>query len=187
LAESDEILVRRSQKGDRQSFELLVIKYQRRVFSIIFRLTNNPEVVEDLAQETFLKAFAAIKKFGRRSSFYTWLRKIAINTCLNYLSANAPVLLEEDSLVNKIGHNPGFIEGKVNNPENALMVKELNEGMEDAVASLSRKHRIAFLLRELEDMSYEEIAEATDCPVGTVRSRLHRARQELQEKLSFYL
>ncbi len=187
MAESDEILVIRSQEGDRQSFELLIIKYQRRIFSLIYRLTNNTGAVEDLAQETFLKAFAAIKKFGQRSSFYTWLRRIAVNTCLNYLSANTPVLLEENILVNKIGLNPGFIEGKVSNPENVLMVKELNEGIRDAVDSLARKHRIAFLLRELEDMSYEEIAEAIDCPVGTVRSRLHRARQELQEKLISYI
>ncbi|UCD84286.1 MAG: sigma-70 family RNA polymerase sigma factor [Deltaproteobacteria bacterium] len=187
MAESDEILVRRSQKGDRQSFELLIIKYQRRIFGLIFRLTNNTDMVEDLAQETFLKAFAAIKQFAQKSSFYTWLRKIAVNTCLNYLSSNTPVLLEEDILANKLSLNPGFIEGKIDNPEGALLVKELNQGISDAVDSLSQKHRTAFLLRELEDMSYEDIAEAVDCPVGTVRSRLHRARQELQEKLSTYI
>lgn len=183
--EVDQQLVVRAQHGDRQAFGLLVSKYQRKLARLLSRLIRDPAEVEDVSQETFIKAYRALGSFRGDSAFYTWLYRIGINTAKNYLVSQgrrAPTRTEYDS-----EEAEGFEEGEllrdINTPERMLFSKEIGETVNAAMEALPEELRTAITLREIEGMSYEDIAKMMDCPIGTVRSRIFRAREAVAEKL----
>jgi RNA polymerase sigma-70 factor (ECF subfamily) len=183
--EVDQQLVERAQRGEKHAFELLVSKYQRKLARLLSRFIRDPTEVEDVTQEAFIKAYRALPTFRGDSAFYTWLYRIGINTAKNYLvalSRRAPTSTEFDS-----GEAEGFEEGEqlrdLNTPENELMSRQVAETVNRTLAELPEELRTAISLREIEGLSYEDIAEAMSCPIGTVRSRIFRAREAIAEKL----
>jgi RNA polymerase sigma-70 factor, ECF subfamily len=184
LQKTDEVLVEETRKGNKKSFELLVIKYQRQIFSVIFQLTKDREVVAELAQDSFFKAFRAIDSFKGKSSFYTWLRRIAINNSLNYLSAREYTSRDTEP---QDTHFRKCSDDKFGTPEKNVLSSEMSLMVRGALEALPDRLRTILIMREFEEMSYEEIADILKCPVGTVRSRLFHARSLLKEKLSFYM
>lgn len=183
--EVDHQLVVRAQRGDQQAFGLLVSKYQRKLARLLSRLIRDPAEVEDVAQETFIKAYRALGSFRGDSAFYTWLYRIGINTAKNYLVSQgrrAPTRTEFDS-----EEAETFEEGEllrdINTPERMLLSKQIGETVNSAMEALPEDLRTAIMLREIEGMSYEDIAKIMDCPIGTVRSRIFRAREAVAEKL----
>jgi RNA polymerase sigma-70 factor (ECF subfamily) len=183
--EADQLLVERVQQGDKQAFGLLVSKYQRKLVRLLSRLIRDPAEVEDVAQETFIKAYRALPGFRGESAFYTWLYRIGINAAKNYLAAKGrrtPTNSEFDS-----EEAEGFDESEQlrdnNSPERILMSKQLANTVNAAMDRLPEDLRNAISLREIDGMSYEEIAQIMDCPIGTVRSRIFRAREAIAEKL----
>ena len=186
MERSDAYLVERSQEGDTRSFELLVVKYQKRIFSVIFRIVKDPVAVEDLAQEAFLNAFKAIKGFKGGSSFYTWLYRIAANVSLNYLSKNKKAtFLDEEHLDRASVAERSSIQEV--SPERRTLNKESARAVSKAIETLPDDIKKAVVLREYEELSYEEIAEIMECPIGTVRSRIFRGRAILKDLLKDYL
>jgi RNA polymerase sigma-70 factor (ECF subfamily) len=183
--EIDQVLVERAQAGDKHAFELLVAKYQRKLARLLSRFIRDPAEIEDVTQEAFIKAYRALPSFRGDSAFYTWLYRIAINTAKNWLVSQgrrAPTSTEvaaEDA--------EGFEEAEqlrdVDTPEAALLTKEIGETVTAAMEALPEELRTAITLREIDGLSYEEIAEAMNCPIGTVRSRIFRAREAIAEKL----
>jgi RNA polymerase sigma-70 factor (ECF subfamily) len=182
--DSDQQLVQRVQKGDKAAFDLLVRKYQHRVLKLVGRFVNDSAEAEDVAQEAFLKAYRALAAFRGDSAFYTWLYRIAINTAKNALVANRrrPVDFDLD-LQDPDQHDRQSMLKDSDTPEGVLLTDEIREVVERALEQLPEDLRTAIVLRELEGLSYEEIAEAMDCPVGTVRSRIFRAREAIDKKL----
>lgn len=183
--EADQILVERAQRGDKQAFGLLVSKYQRKLGRLLSRLIRNPAEVEDVAQEAFIKAYRALPSFRGESAFYTWLYRIGVNTAKNHLVSRgrrAPTSTEFDS-----EEAENFEEGEnlrdINTPERLLLTKQIGETVNAAMEALPDDLRTAITLRELDGLSYEEIAAIMDCPIGTVRSRIFRAREAIAEKL----
>jgi len=183
--EADQVLVERVQHGDKQAYGLLVSKYQRKLLRLLSRWIRDPAEVEDIAQEAFIKAYRALPNFRGDSAFYTWLYRIGINTAKNYLAAQsrrAPTSTSFDS-----EEAEGFDEGEqlrdYNTPERILMSKQIGSTVNAAMAVLPEDLRTAITLREIEGLSYEEIAQIMDCPIGTVRSRIFRAREAIAEKL----
>ena len=183
--EADQLLVERVQQGDKQAFGLLVSKYQRKLVRLLSRLVRDPAEVEDVAQETFIKAYRALPGFRGESAFYTWLYRIGINAAKNYLAAKGrrtPTNSEFDS-----EEAEGFDESEQlrdnNSPERILMSKQIADTVNAAMDRLPEDLRNAISLREIDGMSYEEIAQIMDCPIGTVRSRIFRAREAIAEKL----
>lgn len=183
--EIDQKLVERAQSGDKRAFELLVAKYQRKLGRLLSRFIRDPAEVEDVAQEAFIKAYRALPSFRGDSAFYTWLYRIGINTAKNYLVAQgrrAPTSTEFDS-----DEAETFEDGEqlrdINTPENMLISKQIGETVNAAMEALPEELRTAIMLRELEGLSYEEIARIMDCPIGTVRSRIFRARESVAAKL----
>ncbi len=183
--EVDQQLVVRAQHGDQQAYGLLVSKYQRKLARLLSRLIRDPAEVEDVAQETFIKAYRALGSFRGDSAFYTWLYRIGINTAKNYLVSQgrrAPTSTDFDSV-----EAESFEEGELlrdnNTPERMLFSKEIGETVNAAMEALPEELRTAITLREIEGMSYEDIAKMMDCPIGTVRSRIFRAREAVAEKL----
>jgi RNA polymerase sigma-70 factor, ECF subfamily len=183
--EIDQELVLRAQAGDKRAFEMLVIKYQRKLARLLGRLVRDQAEVEDVTQEAFIKAYRALPSFRGDSAFYTWLYRIGINTAKNYLVASgrrAPTSTIYDS-----EEAEGFEEGNqlrdVNTPENELASKQIAEIINATMDELPEELRTAITLREIEGLSYEEIAEIMNCPIGTVRSRIFRAREAIAEKL----
>ncbi|TRZ56940.1 MAG: RNA polymerase sigma factor RpoE [Rhodocyclaceae bacterium] len=183
--EADQLLVERVQRGDKQAFGLLVSKYQRKLVRLLSRLVRDPAEVEDVAQETFIKAYRALPGFRGESAFYTWLYRIGINAAKNYLAAKGrrtPTSAEFDS-----EEAEGFDESEQlrdnNSPERILMSKQIADTVNAAMDRLPEDLRNAISLREIDGMSYEEIAQIMDCPIGTVRSRIFRAREAIAEKL----
>jgi RNA polymerase sigma factor RpoE len=183
--EIDQKLVERAQSGDKRAFELLVAKYQRKLGRLLSRFIRDPAEVEDVAQEAFIKAYRALPSFRGDSAFYTWLYRIGINTAKNYLVAQgrrAPTSTEFDS-----DEAETFEDGEqlrdINTPENMLISKQIGETVNAAMEALPEELRTAIMLRELEGLSYEEIARIMDCPIGTVRSRIFRAREAVAAKL----
>ena len=181
----DQVLVERVQQGDKAAFELLVSKYQRKIVRLISRLVRDPAEVEDVAQEAFIKAYRAIPQFRGESAFYTWLYRIAINSAKNYLASQgrrAPTSTEADAEEAET-FDDGELLRDINTPESVLMSKQIAQTVNAAMAGLPEELRTAISLREIEGLSYEEIAEIMDCPIGTVRSRIFRAREAIAQKL----
>lgn len=181
----DRALVERAQHGDKRAFELLVEKYQRRLGRLLSRFIRDPSEVEDVMQEAFIKAYRALPGFRGDSAFYTWLYRIGINTAKNYLAAmgrRAPTSTDMEAEEAE-GHVDGERLRDLNTPENALLSKEIADTVNSTIESLPEELRTAIQLRELEGMSYEEIANIMGCPIGTVRSRIFRAREAIAERL----
>jgi len=183
--EIDRQLVARAQRGDKRAFELLVEKYQRKLARLLSRFIRDPAEVEDVTQEAFIKAYRALPAFRGDSAFYTWLYRIGINTAKNYLMAmgrRAPTSTEVEA-----EEAEGFEEGEqlrdINTPESLLLSKEIAETVNDTIEKLPEELRRAIQMREIEGMSYEDIAQAMNCPIGTVRSRIFRAREAIAEQL----
>jgi RNA polymerase sigma-70 factor (ECF subfamily) len=182
--ENDQQLVQRVQKGDRSAFDLLVLKYQHRVLKLVGRFVSNPAEAEDVAQDAFLKAYRALPSFRGESAFYTWLYRIAINTAKNSLVATRrrPVDFNLDLQdPEQFDHHAKLKE--VDTPERVLLTEEIRSVVQGAMEQLPEDLRTAIVLRELDGLSYEENAEAMDCPVGTVRSRIFRAREAIDKRL----
>jgi len=182
--DSDQQLVERVQAGDKAAFDVLVRKYQHRVLKLVSRFVSDAAEAEDVAQEAFLKAYRALASFRGDSAFYTWLYRIAINTAKNALVSNRrrPVDFDLDLQdPEQYDRHARLKEGDT--PEGVLLTEEIRNVVERAMEQLPEDLRTAIVLRELEGLSYEEIAEAMDCPVGTVRSRIFRAREAIDRKL----
>jgi len=186
--EVDLELVGRVQRGDKQAFDILVRKYQYKVIKLVARYVSEPSDAGDIAQETFLKAYRAIRKFRGDSAFYTWLYRIAINTAKNYLVSQGrrPPQTELDTQsVEQLDEGPGATSLRENaTPERLLLRDEIEATVFSAIEDLPDDLRTAITLRELEGMSYEEIAVTMGCPVGTVRSRIFRAREAINLRLA---
>jgi len=183
--EVDQQLVERAQRGDKRAFELLVEKYQRKLARLLSRLVRDPGEVEDVTQEAFVKAYRALPSFRGDSAFYTWLYRIGINTAKNYLVAmgrRAPTSTEVEAGEAE-GYEGGELLRDINTPESLLLSKEIAGTVNAAIEALPEELRSAIQLRELEGMSYEDIAKLMDCPIGTVRSRIFRAREAIAERL----
>jgi RNA polymerase sigma-70 factor (ECF subfamily) len=183
--EIDRQLVERAQRGDKQAFGLLVQKYQRKLARLLSRFIRDPAEVEDVAQEAFIKAYRALPAFRGDSAFYTWLYRIGINTAKNYLMAlgrRAPTSTEVEA-----EEAEGFDEGEqlrdINTPESVLLSNEIAQTVNATIEKLPEELRAAIQLREIEGMSYEDIARVMECPIGTVRSRIFRAREAIAEQL----
>ncbi len=183
--EIDQQLVERAQRGDRKAFELLVAKYQRKLARLLSRFIRDPAEVEDVAQEAFIKAYRALPSFRGESAFYTWLYRIGINTAKNYLVAlgrRAPTTTEFDS-EDAENFDDGDQLRDVRTPENELMSKQIAQTVNDTMEALPEELRTAIVLREIDGLSYEEIATVMNCPIGTVRSRIFRARETIADRL----
>ncbi len=184
-AEADRQLVARVQKGDKRAFDLLVLKYQHRILSLISRYVRDADEVQDVAQEAFVKAYRALPNFRGDSQFYTWLYRIAINTAKNHLVSLQRRPPGVDIDVADAEHFEGDSRLKeIENPENRLFGEELARVVQEALTALPRDLRTAVTLREFEGLSYEDIAKAMDCPVGTVRSRIFRARESIDKYIN---
>ena len=183
--DADQELVRRVQRGDKQAFGLLVEKYQRKLARLLQRLIRDPAEVEDVTQETFIRAYRALPAFRGESAFYTWLYRIGVNTAKNHLIATGrrvPTTTElgaEDAE----SRDEGEQLRDINTPDRLLMSKEIAETVNSAIQELPEELRMAIQLRELDGLSYEEIAGIMECPIGTVRSRIFRARDAIAQKL----
>lgn len=180
----DQQLVERVQQGDKSAFDLLVRKYQHRVIKLISRYVYDRSEVEDIAQESFIKAYRAIKNFRGDSAFYTWLYRISINTAKNFLTSQSrkPRSFDiEGEGVENIEGNENLHE--VDSPERKALAAEIGQTVNRVVAGLAEDLREAITLREIDGLSYEEIAKVMDCPIGTVRSRIFRAREALDAEL----
>jgi len=181
----DEDIVLRVQRGDRSAFDFLVIKYQHKIIQLVNRYVKDPSEAQDVAQEAFIKAYRALGNFRGDSAFYTWLYRIAINTAKNYLvsrsrrSSDYEVDVQDAEAI----ENAPQLQG-METPERLLLNQEIIDTIKTAIDKLPEEMRTAIILREIDGMSYEEIAEAMDCPVGTVRSRLFRAREAIDNKLN---
>lgn len=181
---TDKRLVELVQKGDKKAFDILVLKYQHRIIKLISRYVRDSSEVFDVAQEAFIKAYRALPGFRGESAFYTWLYRIAINTAKNYLVAQGRRPPGADIEISDAELFEGETELRDNaTPEHLLLRDELEKTVFDAIEQLPEDLRTAITLRELEGLSYEEIAEAMGCPVGTVRSRIFRAREAINNKL----
>jgi len=182
--DTDHELVRRVQAGDQTAFNLLVLKYQHRVLKLVGRFVNDAAEAEDVAQEAFIKAYRALASFRGDSAFYTWLYRIAINTAKNALVSQRrrPVDFDLD-LQDPEQYDRHARLKESDTPEGVLLTEEIRTVVEEAMEQLPEDLRTAIVLRELEGLSYEEIAEAMDCPVGTVRSRIFRAREAIDKRL----
>jgi RNA polymerase sigma-70 factor (ECF subfamily) len=183
--EADQVLVERVQSGDKQAYGLLVSKYQRKLLRLISRLVRDPAEAEDVAQEAFIKAYRALPSFRGESAFYTWLYRIGVNTAKNWLVANGRRAPTSTELTNEDAENFGESEllQDVETPERLLMTKQIGDTVNAAMAALPDELRTAITLREIDGLSYEDIAQVMDCPIGTVRSRIFRARESIAVKL----
>ncbi|MDD3936700.1 RNA polymerase sigma factor RpoE [Rhodoferax sp.] len=186
--DSDSMLVERAVAGDQRAFELLVIKYQRRIERLIGRMVRDANLVEDIAQETFIRAYRALHQFRGDAQFYTWLYRIAVNTAKRFLLKlkHDPAVLQsamqandEDDETFQRKNEPSTDE----TPESVLAAKEIGQAVNDALAALPDDLKQALTLREIEGLSYEEIADVMNCPLGTVRSRIFRAREAVSSKV----
>ena len=186
-ADSDALLVERAVAGDQKAFELLVIKYQRRIQRLIGRMVRDVDLVEDIAQETFIRAYRALAQFRGEAQFYTWLYRIAVNTAkkaLMDLKRNPTV--SENAYKSADDDETSAIENELTSsetPDAVLASKEIAEIINAAMEALPEELRQAITLREIEGLSYEEIADAMNCPIGTVRSRIFRAREAISDKV----
>ena len=180
----DQALVRRVQRGDKKAFDVLVLKYQHKIVHLVNRYVKDAAEAEDVAQDAFIKAYKALADFRGDSAFYTWLYRIAINTAKNYLltrsrrSYDYEIEVQDAEMVENAPQLKDY-----DTPDSQLLSEEILEVIQEAIDNLPDEMRVAITLREYEGLSYEEIAEAMDCPIGTVRSRIFRAREAIDEKL----
>ncbi len=181
---SDKKLVKRVQRGDKGAFDLLVLKYQHKIVNLVMRYVRDPDLALDITQEAFIKAYRALPRFRGDSAFYTWMYRIAVNTAKNHLAAQRrrPMNVELDF------QDPDQYDlhaklKETDTPEAIILSNELKDTVEQAIAALPEDLRTAIILREIEGMSYEEIAQTMECPVGTVRSRIFRARDAINKKI----
>lgn len=183
--ESDQRLVVRSQQGDKRAFDVLVLKYQQRIASIVSRYLRDQDEVADVTQEAFIKAYRALANFRGDAQFYTWLYRIAINTAKNHLVAKSrrPPNTDKDINDGEFSENSVVLEAE-DQPETLLERDQLQSVILAAVDDLQEDLRTALMLREFDGLSYEEIAEIMACPVGTVRSRIFRARETIEKKMA---
>ena len=183
-ADTDKELVRRVQAGDHAAFDLLFLRYRHKIHSLVSRYVQAPEDVDDVAQEAFIKAYRALPRFRGESAFYTWLYRIAVNTAKNYLASRRrrPVKVELDADDADLGDVAEALED-ADDPEGALRQDQLGDAVAAALAALPEDLRSALTLREFDGLSYAEIAEIMECPVGTVRSRIFRAREAVDERI----
>lgn len=183
--EVDQILVERVQRGDKKAFELLVSKYQRKLMRLVSRLIHDQAEAEDVVQEAFIKAYRALPQFRGESAFYTWLYRIGVNTAKNHLvtqGRRTPTSTEADVEEAEVFNDADGLRD-INTPESVLASKQIAETVNAAMLTLPEELRNAITLREIEGLSYDEIAEVMVCPIGTVRSRIFRAREAIAEKL----
>ena len=183
--EVDRQLVERAQRGDKKAFELLVVKYQRKLARLLSRFIRDASEVEDVTQETFIKAYRALPTFRGDSAFYTWLYRIGINTAKNYLVAagrRAPTMTGVDNEEAE-DIEQGEQLKDLNTPENQMISRQVAETVNSTLQELPEELRTAITLREIDGLSYEEIAQIMNCPIGTVRSRIFRAREAIAERL----
>ena len=187
--DSDMAFVRRVQQGDVGAFDQLILKYRERLFSIIYNLTSNREDAADLTQDAFIKAFRSINRFKGKSSFFTWLYRIAINGALTHLKRNRFRRFFSFETINEEMGAADIVEALAvhTNSDKSALLSELQEKLNEALHKLSPKHRTVVVLFEIEELSHQEISEIMQCSVGTVRSRLHYAKQQLQAYLQNYL
>ena len=181
---ADKEIIERVKNGDKKAYDLLVLKYQQRVINLISRFVKNYADALDISQETFIKAYKALPNFRGESAFYTWLYRIAVNTAKNHLTVQSRKITKSDYDVTEIEQ----IEGNMTlteqtTPENLLIKDELQETILNTIENLPEDLKSAIMLREIEGLSYEEIAAVMECPVGTVRSRIFRARETIDNKI----
>lgn len=184
--EIDQKLVERVQHGDKHAFDLLVIKYQRKLARLLSQFIRDTAEVEDIAQETFIKAYRALPSFRGDSAFYTWLYRIGINTAKNFLVSQGrkvPTTVSEFDNEDAESFEEAGKLREVSTPESELMSKQIAQTVNQSLEALPEELRTAIVLREIEGLSYEEIASIMNCPIGTVRSRIFRAREAIAEKL----
>lgn len=180
----DEVLVSRVQKGEKAAFDHLVRKYQHRIVQLVNRYVKDPSEAQDVAQETFIKAYRALAGFRGDSAFYTWLYRIAINTAKNYLVSRSRRFYDQEIDIQDAEQTEGAAQLKsIDTPEQQLLSDEIGVAIKSAIDKLPEDMRIAIMLREFDGLSYEDIAATMDCPVGTVRSRIFRAREAIDKKL----
>ena len=185
--EIDLDLVKRVQQGDKQAFNLLVVKYQHKIIGLISRFVRDPMEREDIAQEAFVKAYRALPNFRGDSAFYTWLYRIAVNTAKNHLVSAGRRPPAQDIDVDEAAFSAQSDRmADFNTPEASAMNDELASAIKQAITDLPESLKEAIILREIEGMSYEEIAQIMDCPIGTVRSRIFRARETIEEAMKIY-
>ena len=184
---SDLDLVQRVKNGDKEAFNLLVLKYQRKVGRLVRRLVSNSDEADDVVQDAFIKAYRALPQFRGDSAFYTWLYRIAVNTAKNHLVSRGKRPISLSELTSNEGDDESFEVPVVtidnNTPEAELMSRQIAEAVNRAVSALPEELQTALSLREIDGLSYEEIAEAMNCPIGTVRSRIFRAREAVAAEL----
>jgi len=182
--EVDLALVRRAKRGDYRAFDLLVVKYQSRLVSIAFKYVKEIQLAEDISQEAFIKAYKAIDSFREESAFYTWLYRITANTAKNYLVSIGRKRESSISELSTLDNEDQFVIASHDSPDEILLAQELRNTLFNAVSSLPEDTRTALSLREFEGLNYEEIAKIMNCPVGTVRSRIFRGREALEDLIS---
>lgn len=181
---TDQQLVERVQKGDKKAFDLLVMKYQQRIVNLVSRFVRNPTDALDVTQDAFIKAYRALPGFRGDSAFYTWMYRIAVNTAKNYLAVQSRRPLDAEQDISEIEQFEGDNALKeYATPEHMLLRDEIQETVINAIEDLPEDLKIAITLREVEGLSYEDIATAMDCPIGTVRSRIFRAREAIDKQL----
>ena len=178
--EIDLSLVRRAKKGDYRAFDLLVLKYQSRVIATAFKFVKEKQLAEDIAQEAFIKSYKSIDSFREESSFYTWVYRITVNTAKNYLVSSKR---RDEVVISDLSKDDSFYPEKldVDSPQEILKASELRDLIFETLSSLGEETRTALSLREFDGLSYEQIAEIVQCPVGTVRSRIFRGREIIEE------
>lgn len=181
---NDRQLVERVQRGDKRAFDLLTLKYQHRIVGLVGRYIRDPDEVMDVTQEAFIKAYRALPRFRGDSAFYTWLYRIAINTAKNYLVSRSRRPPDTDIDIDGEFQADSAVLKDVASPENWLASEELEGAIFGAIDNLPEELKVAVTLREFEGMSYEEIAEVMECPVGTVRSRIFRAREAIEKSIA---
>jgi RNA polymerase sigma-70 factor, ECF subfamily len=183
--EADRLLVEQVQRGDKQAFGLLVTKYQRKLARLVGRMVRDSAEVEDIVQESFIRAYRALPGFRNDSAFYTWLYRIGVNTAKNWLISNGRRTPTSTGVDNEEAesYDEGELLRDADTPERLLMSKQIGETVNAAMDALPEELRTAIMLREIEGLSYEEISQVMDCPIGTVRSRIFRARDAISAKL----
>jgi RNA polymerase sigma-70 factor (ECF subfamily) len=182
-SDTDQQLVQRAQRGDLRAFDLLVLKYQGRIGALVSRYINDPGEVEDVTQEAFIKAYRALDKFRGDSAFYTWLYRIASNAAKNHLVAKGRRPGADATIEDAEGFEQSDLISESSTPEAVLMSEELAQVVTEAMDALPEELRAALTLREFEGLSYDDIAAVLECPVGTVRSRIFRAREAIDDRV----